>query len=142
MADQITVNSIEVHEVRAEAADLRKLRRHGAEMSAPLPEIAYVVKLYLEKLPPADALGYELYVGAQKIRKYSQFKDGIYFKVTNPAELQVYQNQKVRFRRPGSDEFIETDVSFPVLKAEISGAKAPSPRSLPTARDVLRDGSE
>src|SRR3954447_21349744 len=138
MGENITLQSIEVHEVRPQAADLRKIRRHSAERAALLPEITYLVKLNLAVMPPPDALGYELYIGDQLIRKYSQFKNGVYFKVADPAQLEVYRGQQVRFRRPGADEFIETNVTFPAVTAELSDA-APRARSLPTQDDVLRE---
>ena len=138
MAAELVIQAIEVHPVQATPADLRKLEHLSTVSETPLPEVSYVVKLYLESLPPADALGYELYVGDQMIRKYSQFEKGIYFRTTSPEQLAVYRGQKVRFRRPGSDKFIETEVTFPALEARLDAVERSRAGALPTEEEVLR----
>ena len=118
---------------------MRKIRHYSTELAAPLPEIAYIVKLYLATMPPPDDMGYELYIGDQQIRKYTQFNGGIYFKITNPEQLAMYRGQKVRFRRPGAAEFIATEVAFPVIETRPRDAEDLRERTLPSQDDVLRE---
>lgn len=57
-------------------------------------------KLYLKTPLPTDGMGIELYVNDQLIRRYSTFKNGIYFKVNDPQKLSDLRGGEVRFHRP------------------------------------------
>jgi hypothetical protein len=135
MTPEIILTTIQIVPTRPEEADLRKIRYYAAEKGIPVQEVSYIVKLYISSAPIYDNLGFELYVGNEKIRKYSQFKNGIYFKINDSHQLSVLQGQKVRFRRPGSERFIETDVVFP---SEEVTEQLLEPKQLPTQEEVLR----
>lgn len=139
--DDFAVQSVEVVPVQATASDLRK-RQHANALDLARPsETTYLVKIYLYPMPTPDDLGFELYVGDRRIRQYSQFERGVYFKLRTEEQLRVYDGQQVRFRRPQSREFMHSDVVFPAFAAELAeAAEASTPRrSLPTAEEALRE---
>lgn len=142
MTPEIALTTIQLVLARPEPADLRRIHHFTAQTGEQVEEVSYIVKLYIESPPVYDNMGLELYVGDEQIRKYSQFKNGIYFKVNDPQQLSALEGQPVRFRRPGSGEFINTGVSFPT-----EDVSSRSPRSLesaqrtelPTQEEVLRE---
>jgi hypothetical protein len=138
MTPEVVLTSIQLVLARPEAADLRKIHYYAAETGAAVEEVSYIVKLYLGSPPVSNSMGLELYVGDQKIRKYSQFSHGIYFKINDPQQLPALEGQEVRFRRPGAETFINTRVSFP---RDIDERRADeSVRThLPTQAEVLRE---
>jgi hypothetical protein len=78
-------------------------------------------------------------VGNQQIRQYSQFKNGIYFKVNDPQQLSTLQGEEVRFRRPGADEFINTGVRLPAEETINRSLRTADVTQLPTQEEVLRE---
>ena len=139
MSLEIVLTNIQLLLARPEAADLRKIRHYAAERGAEVEEVSYMVKLYTQTPPVYNSMGVELYVGDQQIRQYSQFKNGIYFKVNDPQQLSTLQGEEVRFRRPDTDEFINTGVRLPAeetINRSLSTADIPQ---LPTQAEVLRE---
>ena len=138
MNPEIVLTTIQLLLARPEAADLRKQRHYAAEIGADVEEVSYIVKLYLKNTPPYDNMGFEFYVGDQRIRKYSQFKNGIYFKINDPRRLSALRGKEVRFRRPGSEEFTSTGINFPeaVTERRLEDAEA---TQRPTQKEVLRE---
>ena len=143
MSLEIVLTSIQLLLARPEEADLRKIQHYAAERgvsAADTEEVSYIVKLYLKTPLVHDNMGVELYVGDQPIPRYFQFKNGIYFKVNDPQKLSSLRGREVRFRRPGTDEFISTGVRFPAAEEKVEGAlRAVEPAGLPTQEEVLRE---
>ena len=139
MAEGMVVGKIELHATRPEAADVRKLEHLRAERAASIPDVSYIVKVYIDNMPPPGGSGYVLYVGDKEIRKYSQFKNGIFFKVADPHLLTSYRGKKIRFRRTPDGEFIETNVTFPTAAAERRLSDDTRERELSTQDEVLRE---
>jgi hypothetical protein len=139
MSLEIVLTNIQLLLARPEAADLRKIQHYAAARGAEIEEVSYIVKLYTETPPVYNSMGVELYVGNQQIRKYSRFKNGIYFKVNDPQQLSTLQGQEVRFRRPGADEFINTGVRVPAEEAIERGLRTTTVNQLPTQEEVLRE---
>ena len=71
------VKQIELHEVRPEAADLRRIEHLRTERATVIPDVSYIVKVYIDNMPPPKGSGYHLFVGDREIRKYAQFKNGM-----------------------------------------------------------------
>ncbi|NEQ67151.1 MAG: hypothetical protein F6K21_16910 [Symploca sp. SIO2D2] len=151
MSLEIALTNIQLLLARPEAADLRKIHHYAAARNAPIEEVSYIVKLYTQTPLPNNSMGVELYVGSQQIRKYSQFKNGIYFKVNDSQQLSSLQGEEVRFRRPGADEFLNTGVRVPakdtiarsrrtVVGEIIQGSQASAEvNQLPTQEELLRE---
>jgi hypothetical protein len=138
MSLEIVLTNVQLLLARPEMADMRKIHHYAAERGAHIEEVSYIVKLYTENLP-VDSLGVELYVGSQQIRKYSQFKNGVYFKVNDPQQLSALEGQEIRFRRPGSEEFANTGVRVPAQETLIRRLSTADPSQLPTQAEVLQE---
>jgi hypothetical protein len=140
MSIEIALTQIQLQLAQPEEADLRKIHHYALEKGADAEEVSYIVKLYIKTPLPQDGMGVELYVGDVQIRRYFQFKNGIYFKVNDRQKLSTLRGKEVRFHRPGTDEFINTGVKFPAdEKAEVMPLKATSTPQLPTQEEVLRE---
>ena len=139
MSLEIVLTNIQLLLARPEVADLRKIRHYAADRGAEIEEVSYMVKLYTQTPPVYNSMGVELYVGNQKIRQYSQFKNGIYFKVNDPQQLSALQGEEVRFRRPGADEFINTGVRLPSQETIKRSLRTADVNQLPTQEEVLRE---
>jgi len=139
MSLEIVLTNIQLLLARPEVADLRKIHHFAAERGTQIEEVSYIVKLYTETLPIQNSLGVELYVGNQPIRQYAQFKHGIYFKVNDPQQLSNLQGGEVRFRRPGSEEFINTGVRLPAEETINRSLRTSDMTQLPTQEEVLQE---
>lgn len=139
MSLEIVLTNVQLLLARPEGADLRKIRHYAAERGTEIEEVSYIVKLYTQTPPIYNSRGVELYVGNQQIRQYSQFKNGIYFKVNDPQQLSALQGEEVRFRRPGADEFINTGVRLPAEETIDRRSRTTDITQLPTQEEVLRE---
>lgn len=139
MSLEIVLTHVQLQLARPEAADLRRIQHFAATRGADVEEVSYIVKLYIETPPVQNSLGAELFVGDQLIRQYSQFKNGIYFKINDPQQLATLQGGEVRFRRPGSDEFINTGMQLPAAEPVDRGLRGENINQLPTQAEVLRE---
>lgn len=106
------VVAVEVVPTQPTDADRTALNYLSAQAPTPLPEVAYVVKITYEKVPPITSAGWALYVGAARIPKYWGCQGGIYFKVFDPAFLATHAGQPLRFTQDGV-EFVETGKNLP-----------------------------
>jgi hypothetical protein len=139
MSLEIILTNIQLLLARPEGADLRKIHHFAADRGAEVEEVSYIVKLYTDTLPVQNSLGVELYVGDHPIRQYAQFKHGIYFKVNDPQQLANLQGGEVRFRRPGTAEFIQTGVRLPAQETINRSFRGADITQLPTQAEVLRE---
>ncbi|WP_416669834.1 hypothetical protein [Egbenema bharatensis] len=139
MTLEIVLSNVQLQPARPEAADLRRIEHYAAARGTDVEEVSYIVKLYIETPPVQNSLGVELFVGEQQIRQYSQFANGIYFKVNDPQLLAALQGEEVRFRRPGADEFINTGVRVPAEAAIERSLRMGDTTQLPTQEEVLRE---
>ncbi|MBI4785199.1 MAG: hypothetical protein HY785_28420 [Oscillatoriophycideae cyanobacterium NC_groundwater_1537_Pr4_S-0.65um_50_18] len=139
MSLEIVLTNVQLLLARPEEADLRKIQHYAAARGAEIEEVSYIVKLYIQTPPVYNSMGVELYVGNQQIRQYSQFKNGIYFKVNDLQQLSDLQGKEVRFHRPGSDEFISTGVRMPTKESVTQNLRAADVTQLPTQAEVLRE---
>lgn len=126
---------VEVVATRPTAADSAAIAHLAVRDRKSLPEVAYLVKIQLETIPPAASHGWALYVNDFRIPKYWAYKDGIYFKVFDREFLEAHQGQPLRFSPNGTD-FIDTGVKLPPHP----GAESRAGRltDLPLQDDVLK----
>lgn len=134
----VVLTGIQLLPVRPEVADLRKIQHYAAATGAEMEEVSYLVKLYTGNFLPQDSLGVELYVGDRLIRQYFQFKNGIYFKVNDPQQLEALRGQEVCFRRRGEEERVHTGIRVPEIEVA-SPLRAPNLQGLPTQADALNE---
>lgn len=113
------VVALEVVATQPTDADRKAIAHLSAQASKSLPEVTYLVKVRLEKVPPATSAGWALYVNDFRIPKYWEYKHGIYFKVFDPQFFADHQGKQLRFSHNDS-EFVDT------------GVKLPAPRSITT----------
>jgi hypothetical protein len=125
------VVSVEVVAAQPTDTDRMMIGQLAAEAKRPMSETAFIVKVRLEKIPPATGHGWALYVGDTRIPKYWEYAGGIYFKVLDEEFLAGHQGERLRFSENGAD-FVDT------------GARLPSPgtlRDMPMQSEVLADSA-
>ena len=94
------ITAVEVVAARPTAPD-REVIAHLAAPHAGVPEVAYLVKIAFEEMPPVTSQGWALYVNDQRIPKYWAYQGGIYFKVFDPNLPCRTQGQPLRFSLDG-----------------------------------------
>ncbi|WP_088889514.1 hypothetical protein [Leptolyngbya ohadii] len=139
MSLEVVLTNVQLLLARPEEADLRKINHYAARRGAEVEEVSYIIKLYTENLPLYNSMGVELFVGDQQIRQYSSFKNGIYFKVNDPQQLSTLQGEEIRFRRPGTNEFVNTGIRLPAEESANRGTRGADVTQLPTQEEVLRE---
>ena len=73
--------------------------------------VSHVVKVKLKTKPPVTSLAWALYVGDERISKYWEYENGIYFTVVDPAFFARHKGQKLRFSQDGV-EFFDTGMKL------------------------------
>jgi len=137
----VKVTGVKVVAVRPDPSDLRKIRYHAGMSHASIEEVTTVFKIYVESLPEPSGAGFELFVGERHIRKFSEFKGGLFFIVNDPEALRSLSGREVGIRMLGETEITRTGVHVPDIKPghELSASLAKSKKYLPTKQEVLRE---
>jgi hypothetical protein len=130
------IAAVEVVASQPTDADLGVIAHLSAGASAPLPKVAYLVKIAFEEMPPVTSQGWALYVNDQRIPKYWAYKDGIYFKVFDPNFLVEHDGEPLRFSLDGV-HFIDTGKKLVKPKPKAHRA-AHAAAKLPLQSDVLQ----
>jgi hypothetical protein len=126
---------VEIVMVQPEAADHRKIAHIRATSNPAIQPVLYLVKVYLEKPLPATGSGYALYLGEERIPKYTEFPGGIYFDVHDPIILERHRGEPIRFRTD-MQEFVKSTANLPAIP--VSTLDASGQASLPTKSDALQ----
>jgi len=93
----------------------------------------YVVKVRLKAKPPVTSMAWALYVDDERVAKYWEYTDGIYFTVFDPQFFVRHQGKRLRFSYDGTD-FFDTGVDLaPAPSVTDSNATR-----LPLQADVLK----
>ena len=109
----IYIESIDVSPFKAEASsDIAKLNHVRSKEPAGHPTIGFMVRLTIKGELPTDGMGMNLYLDDYKVRKYSQCRDGIFFKVYNPRFLKKHSGKAISYEVGGRGK-IETGIKFP-----------------------------
>ena len=69
--------AVEVVAARPTDADEALIARLGQETGRDMEQVAYLVKVRLQSVPPAASAGWGLYVGDFRVPKYWQYVDGL-----------------------------------------------------------------
>jgi hypothetical protein len=130
------VVALEVVATQPTEADTKAIAHLSAQAGKSLPQVAYLVKVRLKKVPPATSHGWALYVNDFRIPKYWEYEHGIYFKVFDPQFFADHQGEQLRFSDNGT-EFVDTGVK---LTAPDSGAGKHTKRAtyLPLQSEFLK----
>jgi|GEM_PF-1525581 len=99
------VTKVEVVASEPNAGELRKILFLAPDTDE-RAATTYLVKIYLKTLPEPAGANYELWIGDQKVRKYTQFKGGIYFKLYDIESVNLLEGAPICFRREGEDNCI------------------------------------
>lgn len=126
--------SVEVATVKPTNADSAIIKQLNASQNKSLPEVAYVVQIRLESIPPAVSHGWALYVNDLRIPKYWEYKEGIYFKVFDPQFFEDHKGQPLRFSENETD-FIDTGL-------ELEAPRCDSPVRELTTQDLVNPSYE
>ena len=104
----------------------------------------YLVKVYLSEPLPATSSAHSLYVGQERIHRYTEFPGGIYFNVLNPQFIHQHQGEALRFSVDG-EMFIETEAKSPnfdkntPVAFSFAAANAAQGIELPSKRAALNE---
>jgi hypothetical protein len=123
------ITAVEVVPAQPTEAD----RAAIAHMGVKEPKAVYVVKARLKAKPPITSMAWALYVGDERVSKYWEYTDGIYFTVFDPHFFIRNEGKHFRFSQNGTD-FFDTGVE---LAAAPSVAEGNAIR-LPLQADVLK----
>src|SRR5262249_28166 len=123
------ITAIEVVPAQPTEAD----RAAMVHMGVKEPKAVYVVKVRLKAKPPVSSMAWALYVDDERVSKYWEYADGIYFIVFDPQFFVRHHGKHLRFSQNGTD-FFDTGVE---LAPAPSVADSNAVR-LPLQADVLR----
>ncbi len=103
-----------------------------AHMGAKEPRAVYVVKVRLKAKPPVTSMAWALYVGDERVPKYWEYADGIYFTVFDPQFFVRHKGKQLRFSQNETD-FFDTGVELAPAPSVAEGNAI----RLPLQADVL-----
>ena len=95
-----------------------------AHMGLKEQKAVYVVKVRLKEKPPVTSMAWVLYVGDERVSKYWEYTDGIYFTVLDPQFFTKHKGKQLRFSQNGTD-FFDTGVKLTAPAASPAAAKLP-----------------
>src|SRR5436190_1009928 len=83
---------IDITRIKPSNGDLRRIRQKQKEETAGVKQEdqVFAVRIYV-KMPRAGARGWELYLGDVKIEEYGSFVEGIFFKVYDRKNLELWK---------------------------------------------------
>jgi hypothetical protein len=138
-----TVATVEVIPTQPKPADLKNIEHIAATEGVSLDQVAYVVKITFESMPPVSSQGIELYLDDYRVRKYWGFQGGIYFKVYNPRFFAKHGGKQIRFCLAG-EQCQDTGFRLPRTEGRRSARAVPKKEaairtsiSLPSQEEVL-----
>jgi hypothetical protein len=132
------IGRVEVVPTRPSEAELRKIRHLKAAGKEAMEQATFVVKIYLDEPVEPLGFGYPLYIGEHRIRKYTEFPGGIYFKIHNGTVLRSLAGRRIRFGAPVEAGFVDTGSDFPTVDpAELLRVSLESRKDLPTRLEAL-----
>lgn len=132
-----TVSAIEVVATQPTEADFRTIKYMQSTGNFQVGNATYIVKLNLDNIPEISSLGFLVYVGEFRVRKYSECKDGIYFKIYEPQFFSEHAGQNIRFSIDGTI-FQDSGQHLPTVDDMSSLTLAESEvNPLPTQEQVL-----
>src|SRR4051794_34691070 len=101
------IASVDVVAAQPSEAESAKISHLNVVSDRPLPNVAYVVKIRLDKKPPPTSIAWRLYVNDELIPKYWEYSEGIYFTVLDPEFFIKHRGEPLRFSLNGV-EFYNT----------------------------------
>jgi hypothetical protein len=135
------VTDVAVVGTQPKPADLRRMEFIASNENVTIPPVTYVVKIALEDSQDmSSGQGVDLYVGEERIEKYSGYKGGIYFKVNDPRFFEQHKGKEIRLSFDNGT-FFNTGKVLPMAPtadtADTTALQA-APATLPTQEEVLR----
>lgn len=131
------VSAVEIVATQPTEADLRSIENMRLTEDSQIRNVTYIIKLALENIPEISSLGFNVYVGEFRVRKYSGCRGGIYFKIYDPQFFSEHAGQNIRFSIDGIT-FQDSGQRLPEVEDMSSLSLADSDLgSLPTQKQVL-----
>lgn len=131
------VSAVEIVATQPTEADLRSIENMRLTEDSQIRNVTYIIKLDLENIPEISSLGFNVYVGEFRVRKYSGCRGGIYFKIYDPLFFSEHAGQNIRFSIDGIT-FQDSGQRLPEVDDMSSRSLADSDLgSLPTQKQVL-----
>ena len=135
------VTEIEVVGTQPKASDLRKIEFIASRENIAISPVTYLVKIELEDSEAAlSGQGFSLYVGDQRIEKYSGYKNGIYFTVNDPRFFDEHRGEEIRLSFD-DETIVDTGKTLPVepvANVFLELESIAEPVALPTQEEVLQ----
>ena len=103
-----------------------------AHMGLKQPKAVYLVKVRLKAKLPVTSMASALYGGDERVSKYWEYKDGIYFVVFDPQFFVAHKGKRLRFSQNDTD-FFDTDAEL----APATSVAESNATKLPPQADVL-----
>jgi hypothetical protein len=103
-----------------------------AHMGMKEPKAVYVVKVRLKAKLPVTSMAWALYVGDERVSKYWEYKDGIYFVVFDPQFFVAHKGKRLRFSQNDTD-FFDTEAELAPAPSVVESNAI----KLPPQADVL-----
>lgn len=134
------IQTVEIVAAKPDGADQRRIAHLEAATDRALDAVMYVVKVHLKQPIPATGNGFTLFVGSERIGRYTAFPGGVYFKVHDPNFLVAHRGEPIRFSAeaeipPAMSDSGSAQAAFPANP--VSRTKAADHAGLPSLRDVL-----
>ena len=123
------ITAVEVVPAQPTEAD----RAAIAHMGVKEPKAVYVVKVRLKAKPPVTSMAWALYVNDERVPKYWEYTDGIYFVVFDPQFFVMHKGKRLRFSQNDTD-FFDTGVELAPAPSVAEGNAI----KLPLQADVLK----
>ena len=123
------IAAVEVVPAQPTEADRAAIAHTGVKAA----KAVYVVKVRLTAKPPITSMAWALYVGDQRVSKYWEYPEGIYFIVHDPQFFISHQGKQLRFSQNGTD-FVDTGAELAPAPSVVESNAI----RLPLQADVLK----
>lgn len=131
LLNKISIKAIEILPTVTLEEDVENINFINSVEAGFIEKTTYIVKIWLKEELPFSGISIDLYFNEYKVRKYFEFKGGIYFKVFNPRFFDKHSNKKIYFVI-GNSEVIETEFKLPSFEEEFRNNIVP--KDLQTVR--------
>lgn len=129
--------SVQIVMAEPTESDSAMIAQFKAQEDKSLDLAAYLVMLKLERKPEPTGAGWALFVGNERIPKYTEYRYGVYFKVLDPDFLREHQGKPLRFSQNEVD-FFDTGLKLAMPKAQPKTAASRAVAKLPRQDELLK----
>ena len=137
-----TVKEVEVVGTQPKPADLKKMAFLESTANIEITPVTYIVKIELEDADLGySGQGFSVYVGNERIEKYAGYKDGIYFKISDPRFFEEHAGDEIRLSFD-DETVVDTGKTLQTEAATRFAEALNINAELPTQEEVLQGERE